>query len=56
VTLGTKQADELSSDSADQDEYGSLTFICSNGHFNYRRPHKLIKKCQHKGCEAIVKC
>ena len=40
----------------DEDEYGSLVFICSNGHVNERPPHILIDKCQHEGCDAIVTC
>lgn len=38
------------------DHFGSLEFVCSNGHTNTREPNELIDKCQHAGCKAKVKC
>jgi hypothetical protein len=42
----------------DSDEFGSLTFTCSNGHYNRRQPGKenFLKSCQSQGCKAQVSC
>jgi hypothetical protein len=47
---------ELQSESADEDEYGSLTFECPDGHTNRRPRGRLLDKCQRAGCKASVKC
>lgn len=41
---------------ADEDEYGSLTFTCPDGHTNQRKAGQLLGSCQHKGCKAKVTC
>ncbi len=41
---------------SEEDEYGSLTFECPDGHKNRRPKGKLLHKCQTKGCTASVKC
>lgn len=38
----------------EEDEYGSLTFKCPNGHTNKRPRHKLLDTCRH--CTAKVNC
>lgn len=48
--------DGLKDIASGEDEHGSLSFVCPNGHTNIRQPHKLIAACQHKGCRAKVKC
>jgi hypothetical protein len=42
----------------DSDEFGSLTFTCSNGHHNRRKPGKenFLTKCGAQGCKAKVSC
>ncbi|QQS69154.1 hypothetical protein IPP75_04510 [Candidatus Saccharibacteria bacterium] len=38
----------------DEDEYGSLNFVCKHGHPNTRPRHKLIPTCKH--CGVSVGC
>ena len=35
----------------DEDEFGSLTFECKNGHINTRPRHQKITECRVKSCE-----
>lgn len=39
-----------------EDQYGPLTFECTEGHKNTRPRGKLIDMCQHKGCKGSVGC
>lgn len=41
---------------ADEDEFGPLTFNCTDGHTNTRPKGKLIDKCRVKTCEGTVGC
>ena len=40
----------------DEDQYGSLTFTCPDGHTNRRPRGKLLSACQTRGCKAKVTC
>lgn len=54
--FGLPGLDGESEGSADEDEYGSLTFECTEGHTNTRPRGKLISKCGTKGCKGTVGC
>jgi len=40
----------------DEDQYGPLTFECTEGHKNRRKRGQLLDKCQRKNCEGSVGC
>lgn len=42
--------------SSESDQYGPLTFTCTEGHQNTRPRGQLITKCQHDGCRGTVGC
>jgi len=41
---------------AGSDEYGSLAFLCPDGHLNIRDYGKKLPACQHEDCKAKVAC
>lgn len=45
-----------SENSTDEDDYGPLTFECTEGHRNTRPRGKLLSKCGTKGCKGTVGC
>lgn len=56
AAFGGKAGVEEAKPKDDEDQYGPLTFECTDGHINRRPRGKLIDKCQHKGCKGSVGC
>jgi hypothetical protein len=59
--MARKQAEqtegaEKNQRSLDEDEFGSLTFTCTEGHWNRRPRGKLISKCKVVKCKGTVGC
>ena len=47
--LGNQEDDKIT-----EDEFGSLEFTCTEGHWNTRSPHELISRCRFKQCKGRV--
>lgn len=56
AAFGGKAGAEEAKPKDDEDQYGPLTFECTEGHTNRRPRGKLIDKCQHRGCKGSVGC
>jgi len=52
--VGLGRTNSLKNDSGVEDEYGSLEFVCPNGHLNTREKGQLIDNCQV--CGISVRC